>query len=114
MRTVVVTQFAVAVLVAVIAGALGGSHAWWSALMGGLSCAVPNALFALRLFASARKPGGATPAVFFIGEFAKIFSTIALMGAVVWWYRDLHWPAFVAAVVAVLNGYLILLHRVRS
>lgn len=114
MGGVVLMQFAVAAAVSLIAAGLGGASAGWSALLGGASCVVPNALFALRLFAGTQKPEGATPATFFIGEFVKIFLTIAFMGAVVWLYRDLNWLAFIAAVIAVLKSYILLLIRVRT
>src|SRR4051812_31791094 len=65
-----------------------------SALLGGLCCAIPNALFALRLYAGTKKPGGANPATFFIGEFLKIVATVALLAAVIWLYRDVRWLAF--------------------
>lgn len=112
-RSIVLTQFAAALVVAGIAGWLGGRNALVSGLLGGLCCAIPNALFALRLFISARRPGGTNPAVFFIGEFIKILATLALIGAVVWQYHALHWPAFVAGIIVVLKSYLILLVRVR-
>ena len=48
---------------------------------------------------------------FFIGEFIKIALTIALLGAVVWLYRDLNLLALVAAFVVALKSYIILLFR---
>jgi ATP synthase protein I len=114
MRNVVFLQLAVTVVVAVVAAVIGGSAAAWSALLGGASCVVPNALFAFRLFSGTKKPGGASPVTFFLGEFVKIFLTIAFMGAVVWLYRDLNWLAFLVGVIAVLKSYILLLIRVRS
>lgn len=114
MRNVVFMQLAVAFAVAAGAAVVGGRTAAWSALLGGASCVVPNAIFAIRLFAGTQKPGGASPATFFVGEFIKIFVTIALMGAVVWLYRDLNWLAFLVGVIAVLKSYILLLIRVRT
>ncbi|AIY44114.1 ATP synthase protein I [Collimonas arenae] len=51
---------------------------------------------------------------FFIGEFVKIATTIALIGAVVWLYHDLNWPAFIVSFIVVLKSYIILLFRHRS
>jgi len=48
---------------------------------------------------------------FFIGEFIKIGSTIALMIAVVSMYHDLNWVAFIAGIIVVLKSYFILLFR---
>ena len=111
MARIVVLQFCAALIVAIIAAIIGGHHAAISALSGGLACAIPNGLFALRLFAGTRKPGGASPITFFVGEFLKIASTIALLAAVVWLYRDVHWLAFLVGFIAVLKSYLILLFR---
>jgi ATP synthase protein I len=113
MLRIVLLQLATTVVVACIAGLIAGLPGLCSALLGGLCCAVPNAFFALRLFAATRKPGGATPMTFFFGEFVKIALTIALMGAVVWLYRELNWPAFIAAFIVVLKSYIILLFRHR-
>jgi ATP synthase protein I len=111
MRRIVVLQFVVTLIVAAIAGVLAGWPALWSALLGGLCCVVPNALFALRLFANAQKAGGANPMSFFIGEFIKIALTVALLGATAWLYRDLNWLALIAAFIAALKSYIILLFR---
>ncbi|MDO8179718.1 MAG: ATP synthase subunit I [Undibacterium sp.] len=111
MARMVLLQFAAALVVALVAVFVSGLSSGISALLGGLSCAIPNALFALRLNASAKKPGGGNPMNFFIGEFIKIGSTIALMMAVVWLYRDLHWVAFIAGIVVILKSYFILLFR---
>jgi ATP synthase protein I len=111
MLRVVLMQLAATVVAGLIAGLLGGTHALISALLGGMCCVVPNGLFALRLFASARKPGEVNPMTFFIGEFIKIALTIALLGAVVWLYRDLNWLALIAAFIVALKSYIILLFR---
>lgn len=111
MLRIVLLQFAATVVVAVIAGVLGGMTALISALLGGMCCVVPNGWFAWRLYVGAHKPGGATPMTFFIGEFTKIALTIALLGAVVWLYRDLNWLALIAAFIVALKSYLILLFR---
>lgn len=111
MLRLVLLQVATTVIVSMIAGLIGGVHALISALLGGLCCVVPNGLFALRLFADTRKPGGANPITFFIGEFIKIALTIAFLAAVVWLYRDLNWLALIAAFIVALKSYIILLFR---
>lgn len=102
---------AATMVVALVAGLMGGTSALISALLGGLCCVVPNALFAWRLFVGTQKPGGANPMTFFIGEFIKIALTIALLGAVAWLYHDLNWLALVAAFIVALKSYIILLFR---
>lgn len=111
MLRIVLLQFAATVLSCLVAGLIGGKHALFSALLGGLCCAVPNALFALRLHISAQKPEGASPMTFLIGEFVKIAMTIALLAAVVLLYRDLNWLALIAAFIIALKSYIILLVR---
>jgi ATP synthase protein I len=113
MLRIVLLQLATALIAALIAFMLYGIPAGLSALFGGLSCSLPNAFFALRLGISVRKPGGASPATFFIGEFIKIALTILLMAAVVTLYRDLNWAAFLIAYIVVLKSYFILLFRQR-
>ena len=111
MLRIVLLQLAVTVLASLIAGLIAGKHALLSALLGGLCCVVPNALFALRLFTDAQRPGGASPMTFFIGEFIKIALTVALLVAVVLLYRDLNWLALIAAFIIALKSYIILLVR---
>ncbi len=111
MARIVLLQIGVALIVAMIAAGIAGQSAGISALLGGAACAIPNALFALRLFAGTRKPEGASPLTFFVGEFVKIATTIALLAAVVWLYRDVHWLAFLVGFIVVLKSYFILLFR---
>lgn len=111
MLRLILLQLATTVAAGAIAGMLGGMHAMFSALLGGLCCVVPNALFAVRLFANAKKGEGANPMSFFIGEFIKIALTVALLGAVAWLYRDLNWLALIAGFVVALKSYIILLFR---
>lgn len=111
MQRVILLQLAATVISAIIAGVLGGEAALISALLGGLCCVVPNGLFAWRLLVNARKPGGASPIVFFIGEFIKIGMTIALLYAVVLLYHELNWLALIAAFIVTLKSYIILLFR---
>lgn len=113
MLRIILLQLVTMVVAAGVAGLLGGATALWSALLGGICCVVPNGLFALRLFTSTRKPGGANPMTFLFGEFIKIATTLALMGAVVWLYRDVNWLAFILAFIVVLKSYFILLFRHR-
>lgn len=113
MARIVLLQFATASIMALLALLVFGLSSGISALFGGLCCAIPNAFFALRLTMSARKPGGANPMSFFIGEFIKIGLTIALLGAVVTLYHDVKWMAFLVSFIVVLKSYFILLFRYR-
>lgn len=93
--------------VALIAGLLGGADAAVSALLGGAACVVPNALFALRLALAARRPQGTDIAAFFVGEFIKLGSTVALLALIGWLWKDVVWLALIVAVIAALKSYLI-------
>lgn len=111
MLRLVLIQLATTVFAAAVAGLLAGSHAFVSALLGGLCCVVPNSVFALRLFIGTKKPGTLSPMSFFFGEFTKIALTIAMLAAVVIGYRDLNWLALIAAFIVALKSYIILLFR---
>lgn len=110
MLRLVLIQLVTTLVAAVVAGLIGGFPAFLSALLGGLCCVVPNGLFALRLLIGTRT-GTANPMTFMFGEFVKIALTVALLGAVVWLYRDLNWLALIAAFIIALKSYIILLIR---
>ena len=109
MFRIVGLQVAATALVAAIAWVVGGGSAAVSALLGGAACFVPNGLFALRLAASSLRPGGAGVATFFVGEFVKLGSTMALLALAIWAYRDMVWLALVVAVIVTLKSYLVAL-----
>ena len=74
----IVLQFVFALVVTAVC-ALFGVTAMWSAMVGSLIAILPNAIFAIYLFASSK------PAVyrFFVGEGIKV--VIALVAAVIFW-----------------------------
>lgn len=111
MLRLVSLQLLVTVVAGVVAALLGGVPAAVSAMLGGFCCVVPNALFALRLFANARRPGGANPVSFMIGEFIKIALTLTLLGLTAWLYHDLNWLALLCGFIVALKSYIILLFR---
>jgi ATP synthase protein I len=102
MLRIVSLQLIATAVAGLVAALLGGAPAAVSAMLGGL--------FALRLFASARR-GQANPGTFFIGEFIKIAMTLALLGAAVWLYHDLNWLALLCGFIVALKSYIILLFR---
>jgi len=111
MLRLILIQLATTLVAAVLAGWIGGWHAFMSALLGGLCCVVPNSVFALRLYFNTRKEQVMNPMTFFFGEFTKIAMTITLLAVVVWLYRDLNWLALIAAFIVALKSYIILLIR---
>jgi ATP synthase protein I len=110
MLRIVSLQLMATVVAGVIAALLGGWPAMFSAVLGGLCCVVPNALFALRLFANVHR-GTANPVTFFIGEFVKIALTVGFLGTAAWLYHDLNWPALLGGFIVALKSYIILLFR---
>ena len=108
MGNAIFLQAAMTGIVAAIAALAGGFHAALSATIGGLACLVPSALFALRLAWESRRPGGATVQGFFVGEFAKLALTMAILFGAARVYRDLNWPALVVGLIAVLKSYFLM------
>ena len=75
--------------------------------LGGIACALPNFLFALRLSAVAKRPGASYPANFFLGEFVKVAATVVILVFVVREYTDLHWPSMLIGLgLALQAGFL--------
>lgn len=109
MFRVVYLQIFTTVVVALGAAWIGGQHAAISALLGGVACWLPNGLFALKLAVAGRSAQGASAAVFFVGEFVKVVTTLAVLGAVVWLYKDLVWLAMLVALIAALKSYVLAL-----
>jgi ATP synthase protein I len=100
-------QLAVTLIAAVGAGLLVGENGAVSAGLGGLSCTLPNFLFALRLTRVAGRRGASYAMNFFLGEFIKIAATIAILLFVAKGYADLHWPSLLIGLVLALQaGFL--------
>ncbi len=105
----VLLQGIATLIAAIIAGLLSGGNAAVSALLGGAAIVLPNSFFALRLFVEGHKSGGASPAVFLIGEFIKVAATLALLVLAAKLYRDMHWLALIAGLVVALKANLLAL-----
>jgi ATP synthase protein I len=95
--------------VVVLALVTGVAFDWTSArflALGGAAAIIPNGLFALRLATHRGKPAESYPAVFFLGEFAKIGLTVAL---VVWVARSsesVRWLPLLIGLIAALQAPL--------
>lgn len=105
---VVVAQFVVTVLSALAWAvfARDAAPSGWSALFGGLACAVPSGFFALRLWMSRGQPsvGGLVA-----GEAIKVFGTVALLVLVIVLYRDLRWIPMLVTFLLALKTYWVAL-----
>ena len=106
MAQAVYLQTALTLLVAGLAALIGGLHAALSVALGGLACAVPNALFAARLFVDGRRPRGATFHGLFIGEAVKLAATVALLFLIAKTYRDVNWLALIVGIMAAQSYFL--------
>ena len=92
--------------VAVLALVAGLGFDWTSAkflALGGAAAIVPNGLFALRLATHRGKPAESYPAVFFLGEFAKIGLTAALIVWVARSFESVRWLAMLIGLIAALQ-----------
>jgi ATP synthase protein I len=107
------------VLVAVAALGAGLWSDWTSAgfvVLGGAVAIIPNGLFALRLAIHRGKHPDSYPAVFFIGEFAKIGLTIALLVLVARSIESVQWLPMLIGMIVALKAplFAMLLHRDRQ
>ncbi len=106
----IAAQLSLGLLVAIVCLVIGGLSAAASSLAGSAAYLVPNAVFALRLWMSTYRPGGANPALFFIGEFLKVGAAIGLLWLIAQLGGDqVRWLAVLAGLVAVLKAYVVLL-----
>jgi len=112
--------FAVGLQVATVAvlGLLTGLFFDWnsaeSLVLGGVAAIIPNGLFALRLAANRGRTAESYPVVFFLGEFAKIGLTVALIALIVRLVESLNWLAMLIGLIAALQVPLFALLWVRE
>lgn len=112
MSKIVLLQILATFGVAAISALLGGENAAVSALLTGLACSVPNALFAANLSALGKLSPSSSPLFFLIGEFIKLIAMALLLVLIVMLYKDLVWPAMIFTMIVVLNcSFLGLLTR---
>ena len=78
-------------------------------MLGGAAAIIPNGLFALRLAANRGRTAESYPVVFFLGEFAKIGLTVALIALIVKSFESLNWLAMLIGLIAALQVPLIAL-----
>lgn len=113
MMRVVLAQYVVAVLAALIGALFFNVDAGLSALLGGLSYAFMSTLLMLFLIMGRKMKisVGAGVMAMLLGEFVKILSVILLLLAVAQQYDALNWPAFLISLIAVVNSYFVLLFK---
>jgi ATP synthase protein I len=109
MLKVLVAQIGIGAVLAVVFWGLQGPVAGYSALLGSLTCVIPNAFLALRLVVPRRDPGaGALIRAAYIGELGKLALTVLMFSIVFALVRPLSaaplFTGFIAAQLATLAG----------
>lgn len=96
-------QIGATAIAVLMLGILVGTRGAISAGLGGVSCILPNAWFALRLGAMS-KGAEISAANFFVGEFIKVAATIGLLAITIKAYPSLHWPSLLIGMVVALQA----------
>lgn len=101
--TALALQWSVVLAITAVAW-IWGSRAGASALVGGISVALPNTLLAAWLSARVARHGGAGPAAMLGGELLKLGTTVVLMYAMVRANPGIAWVALIAGVIGALKA----------
>ena len=110
----VLLQISSVLVLALGAALVSGWTSAWNVVLGGAAAIIPNSLFALRLaFHRGRSPES-YPVVFFLGQFAKIGLTVALLAAIHRWLGPLQWLPLLLGLIVALKAPLFALLYVRS
>ena len=112
MLKVLVGQIGVGVVLAAALWGLLGPVAGYSALLGSLTCVIPNGFLALRLVAPRRDPGArALIRAAYIGELGKLGLTVLMFSIVFALVRPLSagalFAGFIAAQLVTFAGLLV-------
>lgn len=108
---VLLAQLGLSVVLAALFWGTDGRVSGYSALLGGLTCVIPNAFLALRLSVPRRDPGaGALVQAAYIGELGKLALTVLMFGMVFALVRPLAavalFAGFIAAQLVTFSGFL--------
>jgi len=108
---VLLAQIGLTAVLAMLFWGTDGRVSGYSALLGGLTCVIPNAFLALRLAVPRRDPGaGALVRAAYIGELGKLALTVLMFSMVFMLVRPLEAGAlfvgFIAAQLATFSGFL--------
>lgn len=107
LRSIVVWQYAIILVVGIVAFFIAGNEATLSALAGGLCVAIPNSLIAFRLIVAMNRREQLRPMTVVVGELLKILVTCLLFVLVAKFYADLNWPFMIAGIIAAVMGQLV-------
>jgi ATP synthase protein I len=109
---VLLAQLGLTLVLATLFWGMDGRVSGYSALLGGLTCVIPNAFLALRLAASSRDPGAkALMRAAYIGELGKLALTVLMFTLVFTLVRPLAagalFTGFIAAQLATFAGFFV-------
>ncbi len=107
---VLLAQLGLSVVMAALFWGIDGRVSGYSALLGGLTCVLPNAFLALRLVVPRRDPGaGALMRAAYIGELGKLALTVLMFSIVFTLVRPLAAAAmfagYIGAQLVVFSGF---------
>jgi len=108
---VLLAQLGLSVVLAALFWGMNGTVSGYSALLGGLTCVIPNAFLALRLVVPRRDPGpGALVRAAYIGEIGKLALTVIMFTLAFTLVRPIAagalFAGFIAAQLVTLSGFL--------
>ena len=96
-------QVATVAVLGLLTGVVFDWNSAESLVLGGAAAIIPNGLFALRLAANRGRTAESYPVVFFLGDFAKIGLTVALIALIVRSFESLNWLAMLIGLIAALQ-----------
>lgn len=107
---ILLAQIIVLIMVAVLAGLIGGTPSMWSALAGGGAYLIPSAIVVFKMLMRLYSGANALVGTIFIGEAVKIGGTIALLALLVKFAGSaIVWPALMVGLIATLKAYVLLI-----
>lgn len=111
MAKILLAQLGLSVVIAMLFWGIDGRVSGYSALLGGMTCLLPNAFLALRLAVPRRDPGaGALLNAAYIGELGKLALTVLMFTLVFTLVRPLAagalFTGFIAAQLVTFSGFL--------
>jgi ATP synthase protein I len=99
-------QVATVAVLGLLTGIVFDWHSAEFLVLGGVAAIIPNGLFALRLAANRGRTAESYPVVFFLGEFAKIGLTVALIALIARLFESLNWLPMLIGLIAALQAPL--------
>lgn len=108
---ILLAQLGISVVIAALFWGISGNVSGYSALLGGLTCVIPNAFLALRLVVPRRDPGaGALVGAAYVGELGKLALTVIMFTLIFTLVRPIAagalFTGFIAAQLATFAGFL--------